>query len=80
MKKNNDELVEVFDGTPWQAGMVKSLIENANIKVFLRDEIIGTFIPWNTAPGGAGSVRVFVSKADYDLSIQIVKEFENTQK
>jgi len=81
MKKDNgNEFVEVFDGTAWQAAMVKSLLENAEIKAYVTDEIVGTLSPWWTAPGGAGAVRVFVSKADYDVSIQIVKEFENTQK
>jgi hypothetical protein len=73
---NYIEPVEVFAGTTWQAGMVKSLLENAEIEAFLTDEIIGTLSPWWTAPGGAGSVRVFVSNEDYDKAKGIVEEFE----
>jgi hypothetical protein len=55
------EPVEVFAGTAWETAMVKSLLENADIEAFLKDEIIGTLSPWLTAPGGVGSVKVTVS-------------------
>jgi hypothetical protein len=81
MKDNreNDPVV-IYSGTNWQAGMVKSLLENAEIEAFLKDEIMGTLNPWWTAPGGAGSVSVFVSKLNYDNAKQIVDEFEKNQK
>ena len=78
--KQENHPVEIFTGTAWEVALVKSLLENAEIKAYVTDEIVGTLSPWWTAPGGAGAVRVFVSKADFDVSIQIVKEFENTQK
>jgi hypothetical protein len=73
-------LVEVFAGTPWQVGMVKSLLEDEEIDVFLKDEIVGTLSPWWTAPGGAGSVKVMVSNLDYDKAKLIVDEYEKNQK
>lgn len=81
MKKNNEtDPIEVFAGTAWQAGMVKSLLENVTIEAFLSDEIIGTLNPWWTAPGGAGSVRVFVSNLDYEKAKIIVEEYEKNLK
>jgi hypothetical protein len=74
------EPIEVFSGTAWQAGMVKSLLENAEVEAFIKDGIMGTFNPWWTAPGGAGSVKVFVSEMDYDLAKGIVEEYENNLK
>ena len=69
MKTNNEILpVEVFSGTIWEAEMVKSLLENAEIETFLRDENIGTLAPWYSAPGGAGSVKVIVSNLELTLS------------
>lgn len=77
MKTDNEiNPIEVFDGTAWQAGMVKSLLENAEIEAFLKDENMGTLSPWWTAPGGAGSVTVYVSKLDYDKARLIVDEYE----
>jgi hypothetical protein len=81
MKNYNEiEPVEVFDGTNWQAGMVKSLLENAEIETFLADEIIGTLNPWWTSPGGAGSVKVYVSNKDYENAKIIVAEYEKNLK
>jgi hypothetical protein len=81
MKTNNEILpVEVFSGTIWEAEMVKSLLENAEIETFLRDENIGTLAPWYSAPGGAGSVKVIVSNLDYDKAKVIVEEYEKNIK
>ncbi len=40
--------VEVFAGTPVQATFVKSLLENAEIEAYLRDEFSGTLYPWHS--------------------------------
>lgn len=72
--------VEVFSGNAWQAGMVKSMLENAEIEAFLVDEVMGTMNPWWTAPGGAGSVKVVVAVTDYELAKSIVREYENNMR
>ena len=80
MKQNNEiEPAEVFSGTIWEAELVKSLLENAEIETFLRDENTGTLAPWYTAGGGAGSVKVVVSSLDYEIARSIVSEFEKNQ-
>jgi hypothetical protein len=76
----NSKLVEIFDGTTWQAEMVKSLLESAEIEAFMKDEIVGTLNPWYTAPGGAGSVKVYVSNLNYDQAKIIVHEYEKNLK
>jgi hypothetical protein len=80
--KINKEIVpvEVFSGKIIQAEMVKSLLENAEVEVFLVDEINGTLAPWVTSPGGAGAVKVMVSSADYDKSKLIIEEYEKNIK
>jgi len=60
--------------------LVKSLLENAEILTFLKDENIGTLAPWYTAPGGAGSVKVIVSNEDYTKAKAIVKDYEERLK
>jgi len=75
-----DDPVEVFAGTLWQAGMVRSLLENAEIEVFVKDEILGTLNPWWTSAGGAAPIAVFVSGRNYALAKTIVEEFEKTMK
>lgn len=77
MKNNkNIEPVLVFAGTNWEAGVVKSLLENAEIEAFLKDDLMGTINPWVTEAGGAGAVKVFISSHDLEKAIPIVKEFE----
>ena len=77
MKSDDDvRMIGIFAGTPWQAGMVKSLLEDAGIQAFLADEIIGTLNPWWTAPGGAGAIKVRISSADYEQAKLIVEEYQ----
>ena len=73
-KENNP--VEVFAGTAVQATLVKSLLENAEIKAFLKDEFTGVIAPWHTTPGGAGAVKVFVSGNDSEKAQQVVEDYE----
>jgi hypothetical protein len=67
--------VEIFSGTAWQAEMVKSLLENAEINAFLKDPIIGSISPWYAAPGGAGAVKVYVSGFDSKEAKEVVDQY-----
>lgn len=53
----------VFTGTAWQAGMVKSLLEDAGIEAFILEHARATYNPGWNLPGEGGSVRVMI--ADY---------------
>jgi hypothetical protein len=72
--------VLIFAGTATEAAMVKSLLENAEIQAFLKDEVFGTLEPWVTAAGGAGAVKIIVSSADAERARQVVKEYERNRK
>ncbi|MFH1120927.1 MAG: hypothetical protein V1775_14000 [Bacteroidota bacterium] len=77
---SHEEPVEVYAGTAWHAGLLKSMLEDTGIQAFLIDEIIGTLNPWWTAPGGAGSVRVVVDPSDLEKAKLIVLKFEDNLK
>ena len=80
MKKVQDtKLIEVFSGTTWEAGVVKSLLENAEIQVYLKDEIRGTLAPWHVAPGGVGAVKVIVADTDVENAMQVVSDYEKSR-
>lgn len=72
--------IEVFAGTQWEAALVKSLLENAEIEAFMKDEIRGTTMPWQVTPGGINAVKVVVAKKDVELAKQVVDEFEANRK
>ena len=77
MKRNSEStLVEVFSGTIWEAELVKSMIEDAKIQTYIKNEIMGTLNPWWVAPGGAGSVTVVVSSLDYEEAKKVVIDYE----
>lgn len=78
--QDSSRLTEVYDGTAWQAGMVKSLLNDAGIEAFIKDAILGTLNPWWTAPGGAGAVKVIVAEKDAASAKQIVSDFEENSK
>ena len=81
MKTNKGiEPVEVFAGTTVQASLVKSLLENAEIAAYLKDEFSGTLYPWHTSPGGIGAVKVFVSSVDHEKARIVVDEYESNMK
>jgi hypothetical protein len=80
LTNNEIEPVEVFAGTAVQAGLVKSLLGNAEIEAYLKDEFTGGLYPWHTTPGGVGAVKVFVSSADQEKALMVVDEYESNVK
>ena len=80
MKNNDIEPVEVFAGTIWEAELVKSLLENAEIEVFLLDENLGSIAPWYAAGGGAGAVKVVVSTLDYEKAEAVITDYLKNMK
>ena len=72
--------VEVFDGNDWEASMVKSLLDNAEIEAFVKDGKMGVLAPWNVAPGGAGSVKIFVSNVDLEKAKEVIAQYERAER
>lgn len=72
--------VEVFSGTMWEAGLLKSLLEDAGITVYLQDDIRGTYAPWQVTPGGAGAVKIVVSSEDLASASEVVEEYNKNLK
>lgn len=72
--------VEVFDGTFWEASLVKSLLENAEIESYSKDERMGVLVPWNVDAGGAGPVKIFVSNLDFDKAKEVISQYEAAER
>ena len=79
-KTNEDNSKEIFAGNIIEAGMVKSLLEDAGINAYLKDEIMGTMNPWFVSPGGVGAVKVIISNLDFEKGKSIVDEYQNNLK
>jgi hypothetical protein len=69
---------EVFDGTAWEAGLLKSILEDNDIEVIQSD---ASPMQFNLYPLSSTSVKLFVAHKDFDSASDIVKEFyTNMQK
>lgn len=63
---------EVFEGTAWEAGLLKSILEDNDIETIL-EQI--TAFPWNSFPTTGASSKVFVALKDMEQAKAIVDEF-----
>ncbi len=75
---NQIKPVEVFSGELWQATMIKNVLEDNEIQAFLRNELMSNIEPWVVQAGGFNSVKVIVSSLDYDLSMKLIEEYNNS--
>ena len=67
--------VVVFEGNDWEASMVKSLLANAEIEAFTKDEKMGVLAPWNVA----GVVKVIVANVDLERAKEVVEDFQKSE-
>jgi len=66
--------VEVFSGTAWEVALVESLLENAEIPVYIYYGGEGTMAPWDSG-GGMPVNRIMVSSRDYDRAKQVIDQY-----
>ncbi|GAP43183.1 hypothetical protein TBC1_111325 [Lentimicrobium saccharophilum] len=77
MKSNSENVpVRIYSGSPWHAALLKSILEDAGIPAFLKDEYIATIAPWNAAPGGYNTTDVMVAGQDFEAGRAIAETFE----
>jgi hypothetical protein len=69
------KIIEIFDGTLFEAQMVKNLLENEGIESFLKNEIIARSPVFR---GGSG-VKVMISEPDYEKAKPVVNEYLKSQ-
>ena len=66
---DRSHIVEVFKGSPWEAELVKGLLEDSGIATMLKDGILGTLAPY-LAP----EVAVLVKEDDYEAAMEVTRE------
>ena len=72
-----DQLIVVYAGASVDSGYLRGLLEDAGIRTYLHDEIMGTLAPWYVAPGGAGAVKVLIAKEDLDRARPVLEIFSD---
>ena len=80
MTENNKNLAPfvVFEGSAWEAGLLKSILEDNNIETIMNEAYS---LPWNTTPTRGAAARLFVAFRDLERAKEVVDEFySNMQK
>jgi hypothetical protein len=72
MDNNQDPVIEIFSGTPWEAELMKTLLQNAEIESFIKNNVISSYAIEPTFPGG---VKVMILSSDYEKAKEILDEF-----
>ena len=69
---NQDPIVEIFSGTPWEAGMIKSMLEDSEIPCFIKNDILNDYAIEPTFQAG---VKAMISGSDFDKAKEIVEGY-----
>lgn len=69
--KNRDPF-EVFEGSPWEAGLLKSILEDNDIETIMQQ---AGALQWSIMPTDRATMKVYVAKDDLEQARAIVEEF-----
>jgi hypothetical protein len=72
---DQNDPIEVFEGTTIEAGGVQSLLEESGIQSFIKNELMGSIAPWQVSGGGAGAVKIIVAQSDYEAAIKLINTY-----
>ena len=67
-EEDYSKAVEVFSGSPWEAEIIKGLLESNEIRCVVKDGIMGTLAPY-IAP----AVSILVTEEEYEAATELIK-------
>ena len=67
-EEDYSKAIEVFSGSPWEAEIIKGLLESNDIRCVIKDGIMGTLAPY-IAP----SVSVLVTEDQYEAATALIR-------
>lgn len=68
----NTHVVEVFSGSPWEAELVKGLLESNGVNSILKDGDMAAIAPYYDGQ----EVTILVNQDDYESAMQIIRARE----
>ncbi|WP_439881065.1 putative signal transducing protein [Pontibacter sp. MBLB2868] len=69
--------VQIFAGDFHRASIIKNMLENHGIYVFVQNEHMGSIAPWQVASGGFNPVKLIVSGLDSEQALRLLEEFNS---
>ena len=67
-EEDYSKAIEVFSGSPWEAEIIKGLLESNNIRCVIKDGIMGTLAHY-IAP----SLSVLVTEEEYEAATELIR-------
>ena len=67
-EKDYSKSIEVFSGSPWEAEIIKGLLESNDIRCVVKDGIMGTLAPY-IAP----AVSIPVTEEEYEAATELIR-------
>jgi hypothetical protein len=74
MSSDDNNTVELFSGTLWEAQMITSLLQNEGIESFLKNSVLQ---PYAFNPSIAQQIKIMVLKSDLEKSEEIMNRYLN---
>ncbi|MDD5696256.1 MAG: DUF2007 domain-containing protein, partial [Bacteroidales bacterium] len=71
-KMNHNAVIEIFSGTSWEAEMVRSLLSDAGIASFIKNNVLGNYL---IDPIGASGVKVMILESDLEEAKGVVQGY-----
>lgn len=77
MSQKSNEIVEVFSGNLWEAELLKSMLDDAEIRSFLKNTVLTSFA---YKPSYSQAVKVMVFVSDWDKAVILVKQLAQNSR
>jgi hypothetical protein len=75
--REKNKMVEIFSGTSWEAEMVVSLLEDANIPSFSTNNVLNSMV---YDPIYSSGVKVMILNSEFKQAKEIVDEYYKNMK
>lgn len=71
-EEDKSKLIEVYKSSPWEAEIVKGLLNANGIQVMLKDSMLPNII----LPAAVMDVAILVAEQDFEAAMEIIRERE----
>ena len=72
---SNGELLVVFEGSPIEVSLLKSILDSEDIQCFKKDEHMGSLASFYTSVGGVGAVKLLVPRSQIEKARPLIEHF-----
>jgi hypothetical protein len=73
---NKERMIEIYSGTLWEAEMIKSLLESAEIDSYLRNSVLSSYA---FEPIRSESVKVMISDSNLQRAQEIIDDYNKSK-